>query len=80
MLLSLVACAPVAIKTVPVTVYRPTYVALPSELTLAAPLPKFPDVLTNGSLADYVQELQLALKIDINKLEQIHKLQPVNQQ
>jgi hypothetical protein len=54
------------------------FVALPVQLTTAAPMPAFPDVLTNASLASYTLALQTALKIDIEKLSKIQALQPAS--
>jgi len=81
--LSVASCAPTpAVKTQTVTVYQPTYVAIPDGLLCpnATPnpcqMPAFPETLNNGTLASYVLALQTALKIDINKLEKIQALQP----
>ena len=69
------AQAPV-VRTQTVEVRVPSYVALPAELTAPAPWPEAPAVWTNASLAQYVLDLQSALKQDVDKLDKIHALQP----
>lgn len=75
-LLCLSSCAQTAVRTEAVTVKVPSYVALPSALIDPEPMPPFPDILTNGSLASYTLALQTALKIDIDKIQKIGALQP----
>lgn len=69
------ATAPV-VRTETVKVNVPTYVALPAELTAAAPMPAFPANVTNGALVSYVLALQDAFQLDAAKLDKIHALQP----
>lgn len=49
---------------------------LSPEMVTAAPMPAVPAVLTNGTLAEYVVRLQTALRLNIDKLNRISRLQP----
>jgi hypothetical protein len=45
-------------------------------MVTAEPMPAVPDVLTNGTLVEYVIRLQTALRLDADKLNRISRLQP----
>ena len=74
-LLTLSACSTAPIKTETVTVYKPSYVKLPAELTEQVPEPGG-DIRTNRDLSDLALALRSALRKANAQLKAIDDLQP----
>jgi hypothetical protein len=75
LVLLLSSCAQGPVRTETVTVRVPVYVALPADLLLPCYV-TLPDVLTNGSMAEYAVNLQACVRTDADKLIKIRGLQP----
>ena len=64
-----------AVRTEPVTVKVPSYVALPTELLRPCTV-DMPAVWTNGALLDYALQIKACLSASNDKLNRIRGLQP----
>ena len=73
--LLLVACSTAPIKTQTVTVYTPTYVRLPENLTSQVAEPRMV-INTNRDLSDLALAFQIALKQANSQLQAIKDIQP----
>ena len=74
-LTAIAGCSSNPVKTETVTVYVPTYIQLPAELTRQVPVPSV-DVQDNGDLAEYALKVRKALDQANRQLEAIREVQP----
>lgn len=74
-LTAIAGCSTAPVKTETVTVYVPTYIQLPAELTSEVPLPPVA-VQTNADLAEYALKVRKALEQANRQLEAIREIQP----
>lgn len=72
-LLTISACSTTKVRTE--TVYVPTYVGLPAELTSPVPVPAA-SVQTNADLAEYALKVRKALEQANRQLDAIREAQP----
>lgn len=76
-LTAIAGCSTAPVKTETVTVYVPTYIQLPADLTREVPVPPVA-VQDNGDLAEYALKVRKALDQANRQLEAIRKVQPAD--